>query len=202
VATHLTNPATRATLLLRLRPESPARELAWEEFHRCYAPMIAGFARKMGAKPQDREDIVQDIMAGFFAASPKFTYDPAKGRFRGFLKACTFRALRRRIGQNAKFGGVPLDRLDPQAMEVEQAWTDVWEHERLHRALRELRQQYRADPTRARTYEAFEMFGLMEKPADLVAQRLSMSIDSVHQAKHRITAALRSKLSAMEETEG
>src|SRR5512145_1034866 len=80
---------TRATLLLRLRPDSAGREVAWAEFHRIYAPIIAGFARKMGAKPQDREDLVQDVMTGLFSASEQFVYDPAKGRFRGFLKACT-----------------------------------------------------------------------------------------------------------------
>jgi RNA polymerase sigma factor (sigma-70 family) len=195
-------PPTSATLLLRLRPEAPGRELAWEEFERTYAPMIAGFARKMGANVQDREDIVRDVIAGFFAASPQFHYDPAKGRFRGFLKACTFRALRKRLGQNAKFSGVPLERIDPAAAEIEQAWNDVWEHEHLRRAMRELRDECADDPARARTYQAFEQFSLMERPAESVANELKMSIDSVHQAKHRMTAALRAKLSRLEETEG
>jgi DNA-directed RNA polymerase specialized sigma24 family protein len=142
------------------------------------------------------------VIAGFFAASPRFHYDPAKGRFRGSLKACTFRAIRRRLGQDAKYSGVPLERTDPEAIEIEQVWNDVWEHERLHRAMNEVRAECQAYPARARTYQAFELFGLMEQPADAVAQRLGMSVDSVHQAKHRITAALRSKLAALEETEG
>jgi RNA polymerase sigma-70 factor (ECF subfamily) len=198
----LTSPQTRPTLLLRLRPESPARELAWEEFHRCYAPMIAGFARKMGARAQDREDVVQDVMTGLFSASRNFHYDPNKGRFRGFLKACTFRALRRRLGQEARFGGVSLDRVDPDALNVEQAWNDVWEHERLRRALHETRERYESTPERARTFRAFELFGLLEQPADSVARDLGMSVDSVHQAKHRVTKALREKLEELEESEG
>lgn len=176
--------------------------MAWDEFQRIYAPMISGFARKMGANVQDREDVVRDVIAGFFAASPQFHYDPAKGRFRGFLKACTFRALRSRLGQNAKFSGVPLDRIEPEAAEIDQAWNDVWEHEHLRRAMRELRDECANDPARARTFRAFELFGLMERPADAVADELKMSVDSVHQAKHRMTTALRSKLSTLEETEG
>jgi RNA polymerase sigma-70 factor (ECF subfamily) len=193
---------TSATLLLQIRPESPVRELAWEEFHRRYAPIIAGFARKMGGKPQDREDIVQDVMAGFFAASPQFKYDPTKGRFRGFLKVCTFRAMRRRLGQNARFSGVPLEKIDPEALEVEAAWNDVWEHEHLRRAMRALREEYESTPQRLRTFRAFELFGLLEQPAPDVAKKLDMSVDSVHQAKHRITEALRAKLKTLEETEG
>ena len=43
----LTNP----TLLLRLKGDDPTpRQLAWEEFQRRYAPIIAGFAMKLGVK--------------------------------------------------------------------------------------------------------------------------------------------------------
>ena len=196
------NPPTSATLLLRIRPDAPARELAWQDFHRCYAPMIAGFARKMGAKMQDREDVVQDVMTGLFSASPNFVYDPRKGRFRGFLKVCTFRAVRRRLGQNIKLQGVPLTRIDPQALEIDQVWNDVWEHEHLRRALRETREKYQATPEMLRTFRAFELVGLLEQPADDVAQRLGMSVDGVHQAKSRITKALRQNLKKLEEIEG
>src|SRR5262245_15106637 len=193
---------TSATLLLRIRPDAPARELAWEDFHRCYAPMIAGFARKMGAKSQDREDVVQDVMTGLFSASRNFVYDPRKGRFRGFLKVCTFRAVRRRLGENMRFQGVPITGINPEALEIDQVWNDVWEHEHLRRALREVRQRYQSNSQMFRTYRAFELFALLEHPAEQVAQRLEMSVDSVHQAKSRITGALREKLKALEETEG
>ena len=141
-------------------------------------------------------------MTGMFSASKSFHYDPQKGRFRGFLKACTFRALRRRLGQEAKFGGAPLERVSAEALEVEQLWNDVWEHERLRRAMSELRTKYQSHPDRARTFRAFELFGLEERPAEAVADELEMSIDSVHQAKHRITRALRDRLKELEETEG
>ena len=178
------------------------REWAWEAFHRCYAPMIAGFARKMGAKGQDREDIVQDVMTGLFSSSAQFRYDPAKGRFRGFLKVCTFRAVRRRLGQNLKFQGAPLSQIEPQSIEVDQAWDDVWEHERMRRALREIREKYSSSPDMQRTYSAFEMYGLLEEPATDVARKLKMSVDGVHQAKSRITRALREALRELDETEG
>src|SRR5678816_333376 len=77
----LTNP----TLLLRIQHVEPRpRELAWTEFRARYGPIIAGFARKLGAKPQDLDDVIQDVMLGFYAKAPTFVYDPAKGRFRGY----------------------------------------------------------------------------------------------------------------------
>src|SRR5262245_20117363 len=95
---------TNISLLKKLNdPGTTVRTSAWEQFRRFYAPIIAGFARNMGARPQDIDDAIQEVMLGFFSASPTFKYDPAKGRFRGYLKACTFRALQRIAGQTARF---------------------------------------------------------------------------------------------------
>ena len=46
------------------------------------------------------------------------------------------------------------------------------------------------------------MVALLEHPAEEVAQQLEMSVDGVHQAKHRITQALREKLKDLDEQEG
>jgi len=70
------------------------REFAWDDFRKTYAPVIAGFAGKLGVRGADIDDVIQDVMLGFFAHSASFVYDPARGRFRGYLKVCTFRAMR------------------------------------------------------------------------------------------------------------
>src|SRR4051812_49863872 len=103
---------TNPSIFLRInQKEKRPRELAWTEFRDRYAPIIAGFARKLSVKPQDIDDIIQDVLLGFFAKSPTFVYDPAKGRFRGYLKVCTFRAMRDRLGRDVKFCG--LSTLEP-----------------------------------------------------------------------------------------
>src|SRR3954469_13244450 len=101
--------ATRASLFVRLKSdESQVRELAWSEFTTRYGPVIAGFAKRCGASRQDIDDIIQDVTTSFFAISQEFTYDPAKGRFRGWLKTCTVRSAIRRAGKNLRYRGVPL----------------------------------------------------------------------------------------------
>jgi DNA-directed RNA polymerase specialized sigma24 family protein len=87
---------TRATLLLRLKSDGPSREVAWQEFLTLYAPIISRFARARGVPPDAIDELTQDIVAGFFAAQPRFTYDPAKGRFRAYLMACVSNAVRTR----------------------------------------------------------------------------------------------------------
>lgn len=190
--------ATRASLLLRLKSEESAREMAWSEFEHRYAPMIAGFARKMGARPHDVGDLVQDVLLGFYAAQPRFSYDPSKGRFRGYLKTCTWRALRDRFGKSMQMNGRPLDAIDPADHAVEAAWNDVWETEKLQRAKEIVRERYVADAARAKTYRAFEMYVLQEQPAEQVAAELGLSVDSVHQARHRIIKALREVMEEIE----
>jgi len=75
---------TRASVLLRLRADGTLdRQVGWNDFARIYGPVIAGFARNAGAPPQEVDDVLQDVMLGFFRQSQHFEYDPARGRFRG-----------------------------------------------------------------------------------------------------------------------
>jgi DNA-directed RNA polymerase specialized sigma24 family protein len=161
--------ATSATLLMRLKPGAPAREMAWK---------------------------------GFYGASQEFEYDPSKGRFRGYLKTCTLRALIKRRGREAKFRGASLEDVDPQSPDVHALWERAWGDEVLRRGLELVRNRYAISPERRRTYQAFEEYALKERPQQDVARELGMSVDSVHQAKHRVTRALRSAVKELDETLG
>lgn len=184
---------TNPTIFLRMKSGDPQpRELAWEEFHARYAPVIAAFARRLGVSAIDVDDVVQDVLIGFFAKSPTFVYDPSQGRFRGYLKVCTCRALHRRAGKEARFKGQPLDLVDPGAVAVEQVWTDVWERERLRQALEEIRLSL----TAGKTFAAFEQYVIQGKPAEAVAEKLGLHINSVYRAKEQVTGMLQQKLDA------
>jgi RNA polymerase sigma-70 factor (ECF subfamily) len=187
-------PDTNPSIFLRLnRTDTATRELAWDEFHKRYAAPIAAFARQIGVRAADLDDVVQDVLLGFYATSPTFVYDPSRGRFRGYLKTCTFHAVQKRLGHNAKFRGLPLEQIDPQALEVEQVWNDVWEQEQLRRAVEELRNEIGA----TKTFRAFEMYVILDLPPQEVSQKLDLHIDNVYRAKQSITRMLREKLNAI-----
>ena len=143
--------------------------------------------RKFGAKPQDVDDVIQDVLTGFFAQSPTFVYDPSRGRFRGYLKVCTFRALKRRIGQNARFNGVPLEDVDPEAPQVDQSWNDAWERQTLSRAVDALR----AEMGFSRRFRAFEQHVILNLPASDVARELGVHVNSVYRAKEQLSEKLK-----------
>ncbi len=190
--------ATNPTIFLRLNDADPEpRELAWEEFRRKYAPMITAFARTLGARPQEIDDVIQDVMIGFYAKSPTFVYDPSQGRFRGYLKVCTCRALRKRVRRELRFKGTPIDQVDPAAVAVDQAWNDVWEREKLRLALDEVRDAMGV----AKTFRAFELYVVFARPAQEVADELGLHVNSVYRAKEQVTRLLHEKLAAMRETD-
>src|SRR4051794_26432651 len=76
-------PATRASLLLRLR--DPRDEIAWREFVELYTPLVYGYARKQGLQDADAADLGQDVLGSVAGAVGRLEYDPAKGAFRNWL---------------------------------------------------------------------------------------------------------------------
>ncbi|MBX3363589.1 MAG: sigma-70 family RNA polymerase sigma factor [Phycisphaeraceae bacterium] len=178
--------ATKATLFLRLSAGDAERELAWAEFCRRYEPIIAGFARARGARPDEITEIVQQVVTGFYAAQPRFMYDPSKGRFRGYLKACVCNELARMRQQNARIDRSRTVHEEPVSAANDQNWDRIWERQCMHLALEKVRRSCR-DGNAMRAFEAIVLHG--QQPA-LVAESLGMSRDAVYQAKSRILARL------------
>ena len=101
---------TRGSLLLRLGAEETAvREVSWQEFYEQYVPIIRGFARNAGCPASAVDDIVHEVMAGFYRAAKRFEYDSSKGRFRGYLKLATLNALRTRHRRDGRLVAVSFD---------------------------------------------------------------------------------------------
>jgi RNA polymerase sigma-70 factor, ECF subfamily len=188
---------TRATLLLRLKDaEAAPREIAWEEFYARYAPVISGFARKMGCRSDQVEDVVQDVLAGFFEAQPRFVYDPARGRLRGYLKTVAWRSLAR-IRRTANRAETPED-FQPADPRAEQVWDDLWKREQLTAAIESVRKQYEDNAT----FRAFELLMLRGVAVNEVAIQTGLSVDSVYKARQRVSVAVRERLMALESDEG
>jgi RNA polymerase sigma factor (sigma-70 family) len=179
---------TSASLLIRLNaPGVAARELAWQEFRDRYAPIIAGFARNLGAARQDIDDLIQEVIAGFYSVSPRFVYQPGKGRFRGYLKTCTAHALSKLRRERQREHAGSLEDVDPESVQVAQAWDRAWDHEVLHQVLAEAREVWGS----SKTFQAFERYSILNEPAEKVGESLQMNVNSVHQAKTRMVKMLK-----------
>ena len=93
-------------------------------------------------------------MPGFFSVSGQFEYDPAKGRFRGYLKRATLNAVRARYRRHRAPAQLEDKSLvaDPTTDAV--AWDHEWWLSVLNRALREVATRFEAATSEAATPEA------------------------------------------------
>jgi RNA polymerase sigma factor (sigma-70 family) len=193
--------ATRPSIFLRLKESDPApREVAWRQFYDRYAPVIANFARRKGANKQQSDEVVQDVISGFFAASPRFVYDPSRGRFRAYLKTCAMHALSRIRGALAPAQEQPVEELQIIDDHDEQLWDRLWQQQVLRRAMDIVRDHY-TRKGRLETFLAFEQNVVFGRPAAEVARELGINVASVHTAKSRVTDKLREIRAAIEAEE-
>jgi RNA polymerase sigma-70 factor (ECF subfamily) len=197
---------TRASIFLRLKtPDAQPRELAWQQFYERYAPIISSYAYRNGANRQLAEEVTQDVISGFFEASPRFVYDPSRGRFRGYLKACVVRALsRRKVSQN-RARAVSTDQLNDVSDERgggdDELWEKLWQQQILRRAMEIVRDHY-ARKGKLLTFQAFEQNVVKGTSAPETAKALGMSVASVHAAKSRVTEKLREVRAQLDDDEG
>ncbi|MDZ4831604.1 MAG: sigma-70 family RNA polymerase sigma factor [Phycisphaerae bacterium] len=86
---------THITLLERIADGKDVE--AWQELLERYGDLIRGFGRRRGLSQTDCDDVVQDVLTNLVSAMPTFRHDPAKGRFRGYLKTIAVRSILRRF---------------------------------------------------------------------------------------------------------
>jgi RNA polymerase sigma-70 factor (ECF subfamily) len=190
---------THATLLARLSRGDDAD--AWREFNDRYGDLIRAFARRRGLQPSDADDLVQEVLLALNSSMPGFRYDPARGRFRGYLKTIALRCISRKICQ--KRGATAQEQIEAAAASdladpaAEQHWESEWRQYHLRTAMRTIRAEFNeAD------LAAFEAYAGHGRDAAEVASALAISIDAVYQAKSRILRRLRALIASQAEEEG
>lgn len=89
---------TSESLLFRLQQHVSSDEIdqsAWENFVGLYTPLMLHWARKVGLKPADAADLIQEVLAIVFRRLPDLKYD-RQGSFRGWLRTVTLNKYRER----------------------------------------------------------------------------------------------------------
>jgi RNA polymerase sigma-70 factor (ECF subfamily) len=190
--------ATRASIFMRLRADGTIdREVGWNEFAEKYSRVIAGFARNAGLPAQEADDVLQDVLLGFFRVADRFEYDPTRGRFRGYLKRVTLNAIRARHRRKRPTTGFD-DTVDPPVeCDLDAAWDRQWTEQILQRAMVEARTE-----VEERTWRAFELYGVRGVPVEEVASETGMSASAIRHAKMRLTRRVREIVTRFREEEG
>ena len=198
---------TRKSLLAQLREGG---EIPWREFYTAYKPLILLCGGDCGLDADEKEELVQNVMREIFQHdiigkydpdhvpdNVVFKHDPARGRFRHYLrKIIRYQALRiiaRRHDDHAR-----LEEADEAARctddALEAAWDLEWKQHLLNMALVELKGRVRPE-----TYSAFEMYAIQNRPIREVAEFHDLSPAAIYTARSRCVALLREIVKELED---
>jgi RNA polymerase sigma-70 factor (ECF subfamily) len=192
-------PATRASLLVRIRDGQD--QAAWQQFVQVYAPVVYRYARNRGLQDADASDLVQDVFRSIAGAIGRWNYDPARGKFRGWLftvtrnKIFSFLEARRRRAVGSGDSDVQ-EQLEATAApdDQEEQWDREYERRLFAWAADEVRGEFTPQ-----TWQAFWQTAVEDKPPREVARALGMSPGAVYVAKSRVLARLREQVQQFQE---
>jgi RNA polymerase sigma factor (sigma-70 family) len=186
---------TRPSLLARIK--DPGDRQAWAEFVDLYAPVIYGYALKHGLQDADAADLTQEVLSAVARSAARLAYDPAKGKFRGWL----FRVVRNELADFAtarrrhRPGSGDTDvkrRLEeepaPSADEVA-TWEREYERQLFARACEQIRRDFQES-----TWQAFWLTAIQGKSGKDVAGVLNLTTAAVYLAKRRVTERLKEQI--------
>ena len=183
---------TRASLLFRLQ-QSPADQTAWEQFVELYLPLLMHWARRLPARGAEPADLVQDVFVKLSEELPTFIYEPAKGRFRGWLRTVCLNQWRDSQRKHAHHLGQAdaalLDELAADDDGLEQLWNRDYTTFVLREAFRILEGEFDA---LSRT--VFTEVVVHGRAVNDLAQQLGVSPNAISMRKFRVLRRLRGEL--------
>lgn len=165
-------PETRDTLVAALASTGDdARRRALDLIARAYqAPVVALLARRWRLSHADAEDLAQEFFARAVEKDWFVRYDPARGRFRAFLRRCLddFARTQFRDGERLKRGGgavhVALDAPElATEPEVDRIFEREWARSVLTLACDRLREECAGTP-REVAWQLFARYDLADLP--------------------------------------
>jgi RNA polymerase sigma-70 factor (ECF subfamily) len=124
---------TRLSLLSRIRDHEDNE--SWQQFFDTYWKLIYNVARKAGLKPEEADDVVQEVVLTVSKKIEEFRYDPARGSFKGWLMKTTRWKILDQFGDRAPAGvqsregrRTPLVEQvpDPAGRALERIWDEEW----------------------------------------------------------------------------
>jgi len=189
--------STRETLLLRLR--DPEDDSSWREFVEIYTPLLYGYCTNRGLSSADSADIVQDVMRSVSLAMRGFEYDPAKGKFKGWLFTATRNSISKHFKRQARR---PVTASDSRMAEwIEQTpndeeideWETDYQRKLLAWAMEKLKPNFAE-----RIWRAFEMTAVEGLEPGVVAEEIGMTKNAVAIAKCRVMQSLREKAGSVD----
>lgn len=181
---------TNPSLLRSVRDRG--NQEAWSQFDALYRPMLRRFAKSYGLKEADLDDVVQHCMTALCVKMDEFTYDPSRGRFKGWLRTMVNNRCRDLLRMR---GNLPVEleaaeRVTAEGSSPEEAFEQIWMDEHLSHCVRLIEQE--VDAT---TYSAFRKYVIESKEVEDVCRELALTPNQLYKIKHKLTKRLKELMS-------
>ncbi len=207
VVNHVKTPdliPTRQSLLSRLRDWNDQE--SWQDFFNLYWRLVYAVALKAGLNDAEAQDVVQETVISVAKQMPGFRYDPARGKFKGWLLQITRRRIadlvRKRMRAADASGAAAAERagdphleevLDPAGDVLEAIWQDEWEKHLFQTAAERVKQRVRPEH-----YQLFDLYVVQKWPIRKITATLGVNAGQVYLAKHRVGAMLKKEIAELE----
>ncbi len=189
--------STRYSLLVRI--QDPQNHAAWLEFLAIYEPLVYRLARRKGLQDADARDLCQDVFRAVAGAAHRWTPDPARGSFRGWLfriaRNLLVNSLRTRRRRGAMTGDEGADLLVAVPAEHDDLASDI-ETEYRRRLFQLAAQSVEREFTHS-TWQAFWLTAVLSREVPRVAAELGMSPGAIYIARSRVLARLKERVEAL-----
>jgi RNA polymerase sigma-70 factor (ECF subfamily) len=180
---------TSKSLLLRA---GGGDEDAWRDLVDLYRPLVRGWLVRFGIRPQEADDLSQDVLMVVVRELPTFRHNGHTGAFRSWLRNMTVNRSRtfcRTAGRER--AGCPdslalIDQLEDAANPL----AGQWDREHDEHVVRSLLDRV-GGAFEAHTVQAFRLLVLEQRDVNQAAAQLSMTPAAVYRAKARVLQRLR-----------
>ncbi len=189
-------PSLSSSLLVRVQEMQPD---AWARMVDVFSPIVYRWARQAGLSGTDSADVVQEVFISIARRIRSFERQKEKGSFRSWLATITRNQVRdvfrRKHRQPDGHGGstAMLKFMDVASPESE-AWEASISVTALESRLPQRVLQMVRSECDEKTWQAFWLTTIEEKPASIIAEQLGLSVASVYQAKSRTLRKLRKRM--------
>ncbi len=166
---------------------------SWREFVDLYDPLIRVWLSGQHVRPQERDDIVQEVITVVLRRLPEFQRNRT-GSFRSWLKTitvfCWQNYRRKNVNKAAVVGGSDFAELIGQLEDPASQLSRQWDLEHDQYVLKRLLEKIRPS-VKPSTWDAFRLVSIEGQSSEQAAEALGITVNAVYVAKSRVLSQLR-----------
>lgn len=180
---------TRASLLVRIKNRDDVE--AWRQFYELYSPLLARYAAARGLSREDIEDVQATCYEAIVRQIQDFEYDPARGRFKSWLKTLVSRRvadlLRRRRERHLR--SEALRQVQDGGEGPDEVWEQHWKQQHLKYCVDLIRGE-----VSPQTFKIFTLLVLKNQDVNDVCAALGVTPNLAYKARQRVLERVREKM--------